>query len=123
MNPATTFDMHMNVQRMQKATKFVLLTAFFSLLFIVESHAGTASGGVGGATGAGDSSFQEIYDFIANAATGYLGRAIALFGGIVGLAVGASSGKAMPAIMGVILAVFGTVGPKIIENLFAGAII
>lgn len=67
--------------------------------------------------------FQEVYDFIYDAATGYLGRAIAIFAGVVGLAIGAASGKAMPAIMGVILAIFGTLGPTIINNLFTSAII
>ena len=118
MNTTTTFDMHMNVQRMQKTAKFVLLSSVLLLMMVVESHAAAT----GGSTTA-DKDFQTIYDFIYNAATGYLGRAIALFGGIVGLAVGASSGKAMPAIMGVILAVFGTIGPQIIESLFKTALI
>lgn len=81
--------------------------------------ASTNSGGAG--TTGGD--FEEVYNFIYGAATGYLGRAIAIFAGIVGLAIGAASGKAMPAIMGVVLAIFGTLGPTIINNLFTGAVI
>lgn len=69
------------------------------------------------------SDFEGVYTFIYDAATGYLGRAIALFAGVVGLALGAASGKAMPAIMGVILAIFGTLGPTIINSLFGSALI
>lgn len=67
--------------------------------------------------------FKGLYDFIYEAATGYLGRAIAIFAGIAGLAWGASQGKAMPAIIGVVLAVFGTLGPAIINSLFKSALI
>lgn len=65
--------------------------------------------------------FQGVYNFIHGAATGYLGRAISLAGGLIGLGMGASMGKAMPAISGAVLAVFGTLGPTIIDSLFASA--
>lgn len=67
--------------------------------------------------------FKSLYDFIYGAATGYLGRAIAIFAGVAGLAIGATTGKAMPAILGVILAIFGTLGPAIINSLFTSAVI
>lgn len=79
------------------------------------------SGAADAATTGGD--FKSLYDFIYGAATGYLGRSIAVFAGVAGLAVGAIQGKAMPAILGVILAVFGTLGPAIINTLFKSAII
>lgn len=91
-----------------------------ALLAIMCSPA-LASNGTANGTGGGD--FEEVYNFIFDAATGYLGRAIAIFAGVVGLAIGAASGKAMPAIMGVILAIFGTLGPTIINGLFTGAVI
>jgi conjugal transfer pilus assembly protein TraA len=67
--------------------------------------------------------FAAMYNFIYGAATGYLGRGIAIFAGVAGLAVGATQGKAMPAILGVILAIFGTLGPAIINTLFNSATI
>lgn len=73
-----------------------------------------------GTTGA---EFQEVYDFVYDAATGYLGRAICIVGGLIGLGFGAASGKALPAILGVILAIFGALGPTIINALFDSALI
>ncbi len=67
--------------------------------------------------------FQPAYQFIYNAATGYLGRGIAIIGGVIGLGLGAGSGSALPAIIGVILAIFGALGPTIIDNVFGSAII
>ncbi len=73
------------------------------------------------ATTGGD--FEDLYDFFYEAATGYLGRAIAIVGGLMGLGVGAATGKPIPALMGVVLAVFGTLGPTLINNLFSSATI
>lgn len=67
--------------------------------------------------------FQGLYDFVFDAATGYLGRAIAIVGGLVGLGVGAASGKPVIAIVGVVLAVFGALGPAIVNSVFGSAII
>lgn len=67
--------------------------------------------------------FQDLYDFFYEAATGYLGRAIAIVGGLMGLGVGAATGKPIPALMGIVLAVFGTLGPTLINNLFSSATI
>lgn len=67
--------------------------------------------------------FQDLYDFFYEAATGYLGRAIAIIGGLMGLGVGAATGKPIPALMGIVLAIFGTLGPTLINNLFSSATI
>lgn len=67
--------------------------------------------------------FKVLYDFFYEAATGYLGRAIAIVGGLMGLGVGAATGKPVPALMGIVLAIFGTVGPALINNLFNTATI
>jgi conjugal transfer pilus assembly protein TraA len=67
--------------------------------------------------------FKDVYNFVYEAATGYLGRAIAITGGLIGLGAGASMGKALPAISGVVLAVFGALGPSIINSVFSSAII
>lgn len=74
----------------------------------------------GATTGA---EFEPAYQFIYDAATGYLGRGIAIIGGIIGLGLGAASGSALPAIIGVVLAIFGALGPTIIDNVFGSAIV
>lgn len=80
-----------------------------------------ASIGVGG--GAGGTEFQAFYNFIYAAATGYLGRSIAIVGGLIGLGIGAGTGKALPAVIGVFLAIFGVLGPTIVNALFTSATI
>lgn len=97
-------------------TRFValgLISAFLmSIVFQSAAYAGT--------TGV---EFKGVYDFIYGAATGYLGRAICIFAGVVGIAMGAGMGKVLPAIIGIILAIFGTLGPTIINSLFKSAVI
>lgn len=67
--------------------------------------------------------FQAFYDFIYNAATGYLGRGLAITGGVFGLAYGIGKGSALPAVLGIILAIFGMLGPTIVNALFSSATI
>ncbi len=67
--------------------------------------------------------FQAAYQFFYDAATGYLGRGIAIVGGVIGLGIGAAKGSALPAIIGVILAIFGALGPTIIDAIFGSAVI
>lgn len=67
--------------------------------------------------------FQSAYQFFYDAATGYLGRGIAIVGGLIGLGYGAAKGSPLPAILGVILAVFGALGPTIIDAIFGSAVV
>ena len=67
------------------------------------------------------SEFQFAFQFFLEAANGYLGRTIAIVGGLIGLATGATRGKALPAVIGVILAIFGAFGPEIVDSIFASA--
>lgn len=69
------------------------------------------------------SEFQAFYDFIYNAATGYLGRGLAITGGVFGLAYGIGKGSPLPAVLGIVLAIFGMLGPTIINALFSSATI
>ena len=48
--------------------------------------------GAGGTTG---TEFQAFYNFVYGAATGYLGRSIAIVGGLIGLGMGAGTGRAL----------------------------
>ena len=76
-----------------------------------------------GSTATTGAEFQTAYQFFFDAATGYLGRGIAIVGGIIGLGIGAARGSALPAIIGVILAVFGALGPTIVDSIFGSAIV
>lgn len=67
--------------------------------------------------------FQAFYDFIYNAATGYLGRGLAITGGVFGLAYGIGKGSPLPAVLGIVLAIFGMLGPTIVNALFNSATI
>jgi len=77
----------------------------------------------GGNTGAGGTMFKPFFDFIYEAATGYLGRGLALTAGIVGLGAGAMSGQARLALVGIPFAIFGIFGPVIADSFFTSAII
>lgn len=92
-----------------------MLLIFFPILGLFFSSLAFAS-----TTG---SEFQEVYDFIYGAATGYLGRSIAVAGGLIGLGFGAASGRPVIAVVGVVLAIFGALGPNIINALFGSALI
>ena len=63
--------------------------------------------------------FQAFYDFIHGAASGYLGRGLAITGGVFGLAHGIGRGSALPAVLGIILGIFGVLGATIINALFS----
>jgi conjugal transfer pilus assembly protein TraA len=99
-----------------------MLTAALMLMFaFTPEMVLAASIGIGGGTGGTE--FQAFYNFIYAAATGYLGRSIAIVGGLIGLGIGAGTGKALPAVIGVFLAIFGVLGPTIVNALFTSATI
>lgn len=85
----------------------------FSVLFLPGLALAATTGG----------EFQAFYDFIYGAASGYLGRGLAITGGVFGLAYGIGRGSALPAVLGIILAIFGVLGPTIINALFSSATI
>ncbi|MFP5305627.1 MAG: conjugal transfer protein TraB [Gammaproteobacteria bacterium] len=67
--------------------------------------------------------FIAFYQFIYDAATGYLGRGIAITGGLVMMGVAAGTGKVVLAAAGMVLAIFGALGPTIIDQIFGSALI
>lgn len=93
----------------------------FGLTGLASLPATVWAAGAGAANG--DQAFQAIYDFVLGAATGTLGRAICIVGGLIGLGLGAAKGSALPAIVGIVLAIFGALGPSIIDAVFNGALI
>ena len=90
-----------------------LLHCFGIILFVPGVALAATTGG----------EFQAFYDFIHGAATGYLGRGLAITGGVFGLAYGIGKGSALPAVLGIILAIFGMLGPTIVNALFSSATI
>ena len=73
----------------------------------------------GATTGA---EFAVFYDFVEGAATGFLGRAVAITGGLIALGIAAATGRYVVAIGGIVLAIFGSLGPGIVDAIF-GAVI
>lgn len=67
--------------------------------------------------------FKDLYEMAIQAAEGYLARSIAIIGGLIGLIYGASQARAMIAGVGIALALFGGLGPRIIEAIFGSALI
>lgn len=63
------------------------------------------------------------YDFVLAAAKGKFARSICIVGGLVGLMMGAGSGKPILALTGVVLAAFGFLAPTLIDAVFGGALI
>ena len=90
------------------------LTHFFGITLLVPGVALAATTG---------GEFQAFYDFIYDAATGYLGRGLAITGGVFGLAYGIGKGSPLPAVLGIVLAIFGMLGPTIVNALFSSATI
>ena len=105
----------MKLNNLKLTNNQIMGLMFFSLVFsFIPSEVIAATTGT---------DFKDLYDWIYGAATGYLGRGIAITGGLIGLGYGAASGKAIPAIVGIVLAIFGALGPKIIDSIFKSAII
>lgn len=107
----------MKISRKYQVISLLAVTA----AVLMPELAAAATIGTGGGTGGAE--FQAFYDFIVAAATGYLGRSIAIVGGLIGLGIGAGSGKALPALIGLFLAIFGVVGPTVINAMFTSATI
>ena len=90
------------------------LIHFFGITLLIPGIALAATSG---------GEFQAFYDFIYDAATGYLGRGLAITGGVFGLAYGIGKGSPLPAVLGIVLAIFGMLGPTIVNALFNSATI
>lgn len=83
----------------------LLLVALLALL------AGVADAGTSG------TEFQGIYTKIKDWTSGYLGRSIAAFAFLLGLGAGVAKGSPIPAIAGVVFALFVSFGPAVLEGI------
>ncbi|VAW82970.1 hypothetical protein MNBD_GAMMA12-3096 [hydrothermal vent metagenome] len=86
---------------------------FLSLFLIVgELFAGTG----------GNAEFGGLYAYLKGLSEGFLGRTLAIFAFIVGLGVGVARSSAVPAIAGIVFAIFVAYGPAIIDGIASGTI-
>ncbi len=97
----------------QSRKRLFLMAAVTMLMLIPVLGSASTTGAV----------FQGFYQFVYDAATGYLGRGIAITGGLIALGIAAGTGKAVLAVSGILLAVFGALSPTIINSVFQSAII
>lgn len=114
MKHDTTIDrskLACNTMRASRATGTSLALVMVALLPLVAAASTTGA------------EFIAFYQFIYDAATGYLGRGIAITGGLVMMGVAAGTGKVVLAAAGMVLAIFGALGPTIIDQIFGSALI
>ena len=92
------------------------ITVLAPVALILALGATTAFAGTTGAE------FQTMYTTLLNWATGYLGKAIALAAFILGAGVGIARSSPIPALAGVVFALFMVYVPTIIEAIMTATI-
>jgi conjugal transfer pilus assembly protein TraA len=78
-----------------------------------------ASSAFAGTTGA---EFQTMYTTLWNWATGYLGKAIAVAAFILGAGIGVARSSPIPALVGVVFALFMVYVPNIIDSIMTATV-
>jgi conjugal transfer pilus assembly protein TraA len=66
--------------------------------------------------------FQGIYDMIVAWANGYLGRTLAILAFVIGLGLGVARSTPIPAIAGLVFALFVAFGPGIIDGIVTATV-
>ncbi len=94
-----------------KRALLVGMVVFALLLVALDVTAGTTA-----------TEFQGIYDKLKDWTSGYLGKAIALFAFLLGLGVGVARSSPIPAISGVVFALFVAFGPAVLEGIATATI-
>jgi conjugal transfer pilus assembly protein TraA len=79
----------------------------------------SASTAFAGTTGA---EFQTMYTTLLNWATGYLGKAIAIAAFILGAGIGVARSSPIPALVGVVFALFMVYVPTIIDSIMTATV-
>jgi conjugal transfer pilus assembly protein TraA len=87
------------------------LCLFVVLLATPAAHAGTTG-----------TEFQSMYSTLLNWATGYLGKAIAVAAFILGAGIGVARSSPIPALVGVVFALFMVYVPNIIDSIMTATI-
>jgi len=68
------------------------------------------------------SEFQVLFDTLDAWITGYLGKSLAIGSFIIGAGIGAASMSAIPALIGVVIALFLSIIPTIINGIVSDVI-
>ncbi|MBE0612130.1 MAG: hypothetical protein IH604_00535 [Burkholderiales bacterium] len=91
-----------------------LCTTVFALILAL-----LAGSALAGTTG---TEFQTIYATLLNWATGYLGKSIAIAAFILGAGIGVARSSPIPALVGVVFALFMVYVPTIIDSIMTAVI-
>ena len=98
------------------ATYFVWATAVGAVMSALTLAAGSALAGTTG------TEFQTMYTTLLNWATGFLGKSIAIAAFILGAGIGIARSSPIPALAGVVFALFMVYVPSIIDSIMTAVI-
>ncbi|MDD5395005.1 MAG: TraA family conjugative transfer protein [Thiothrix sp.] len=89
-----------------KKALIISLVALTFVLLALNVDAGTTA-----------TEFQGIYNKLKDWVSGYLGKAIAMFAFVLGLGIGVAKSSPIPAISGIVFALFVAFGPAVLEGI------
>jgi conjugal transfer pilus assembly protein TraA len=99
------------VMKFLRNKKTMLLLAAMMAFFSIEAFAGTTG-----------TQFQGLYTMIHDWATGYLGRTLAISAFVIGAGMGLARSSAIPALIGVVVALFMFYIPQVIESILTAVV-
>ena len=91
-------------------------TVVLALAFVLSLAAGSVLAGTTG------SEFQTMYTTLLNWVNGFLGKSIAIAAFIIGAGVGVARSSPIPALIGVVFALFMVYVPNIIDSIMTAVI-
>ena len=97
-----------------KQNRINATTVVLSLLLML-----SASSALAGTTG---TEFQTMYTTLLNWATGFLGKSIAIAAFIIGAGIGIARSSPVPALVGVVFALFMVYVPTIIDSIMTAVV-
>ena len=106
-------------RRLALFTSFTGFTHFALIAPVAVVLALSASSAFAGTTGA---EFQTMYTTLLSWATGYLGKAIAIAAFILGAGIGVARSSPIPALVGVVFALFMIYVPTIIDSIMTATV-
>jgi conjugal transfer pilus assembly protein TraA len=68
------------------------------------------------------SEFATLFNRLSDWTTGFLGRALAFAGFLVGIGMGIARSNAMPAVVGIVFALMTSVAPSIINGMLSATV-
>lgn len=94
--------------------KLVIGVALAAVLLLIAFNADAGTTGT---------EFKGIYDKLKDWTSGYLGKAIALFAFLLGLGIGVAKSSPIPAIAGIVFALFVAFGPAVLEGIATATLV